>query len=262
MKKITILLFVISIVCGARAQNVGIGTTTPESTLHIKSNNTNVNKLPLIIEANSNSAQGTYGGIEFRTNTNSGDNSASGRIVSYSYKFPIPSVPPLNFMFFQTIAPDHSFVNAMTLANGVVKIGDESSPPFLLDVSGTIYASNLDGGATSLSTDASGNIIRTPSDANLKYNIKGINGALTKVMQLHGVTYQFKDAKRFGSSRQMGLLAQDIEKIIPEAVSDGGEYKSVNYQVLTALLAEGIKEQQKQIEELKKEVQLLKEKIK
>jgi Chaperone of endosialidase len=99
-----------------------------------------------------------------------------------------------------------------------------------------------------MSTDAAGNIIRAPSDANLKNEIADINNPLTKVLQMHAVTYNFKDAKRFGSNRQMGFLAQELEKIVPEAVSCGGEYKSVNYQVLTVLLAEAIKEQQKQID--------------
>ena len=123
---------------------------------------------------------------------------------------------------------------------------------------GVIHAANLTGGATTLSTDASGNIIRTPSDANLKDNIDDIDNALDKVLKMHGVTYNFKDAKRFGSDRQIGFLAQELEKIVPEAVSSGGEYKSVNYQVLTALLAEAIKDQQKQIDKLSIENQQLK----
>ena len=123
---------------------------------------------------------------------------------------------------------------------------------------GVIHAANLNGGATTLSTDASGNIIRTPSDANLKDNIDDIDNALDKVMKMHGVTYNFKDAKRFGSDRQIGFLAQELEKVVPEAVSSGEEYKSVNYQVLTALLAEAIKDQQKQIDKLSIENQQLK----
>ena len=125
------------------------------------------------------------------------------------------------------------------------------NPTQKLDVNGTIHASNLNGGATSLSTDASGNIIRTPSDARLKNDIVDISEALQKVLQMHGVTYTFKDANRFGKERQMGFLAQELEAIVPEAVSDGGEYKSVNYQVLTALLTEALKEQQKQIDQQK-----------
>jgi hypothetical protein len=143
---------------------------------------------------------------------------------------------------------------------GNVGIGT-GTPTQKLDVAGTIHASNLSGGATTLSTDAAGNIIRTPSDANLKNNIAGISNALQKVLHLHGVTYNFKDGNRFGENRQMGFLAQELEKIVPEAVSSGGEYKSVNYQVLTALLAEAIKEQQQQIDRQQKENALLTQKL-
>jgi hypothetical protein len=140
---------------------------------------------------------------------------------------------------------------------GNVGIGTPT-PGQKLDVNGTIHASNLNGGATTLSTDASGNIIRTPSDARLKNNIMPISNALSQVMKMHGVTYNFINAERFGANRQMGFLAQELEKIIPEAVSSGGEYKSVNYPVLTALLTEAMKEQQKQINEQQRQVDELK----
>jgi predicted ribosome quality control (RQC) complex YloA/Tae2 family protein len=96
-----------------------------------------------------------------------------------------------------------------------------------------------------------------PSDANLKNNITDINNPLASVLKMHGVTYNFKDVNRFGGNRQMGFLAQELETIVPEAVSSGGEYKSVNYQVLTALLTEAVKEQQKQIDLEKKNNQAL-----
>jgi hypothetical protein len=130
-------------------------------------------------------------------------------------------------------------------------------PTQKLDVNGAIHAANLNGGATSLSTDASGNIIRTPSDARLKCQVASIDQPLEKVMQLHGVSYNFIDSDRFGSDRQMGFLAQDLEKVVPETVSSGGEYKSVNYQEITALLAEAMKAQQKIIDQLKSRIEIL-----
>lgn len=141
-------------------------------------------------------------------------------------------------------------------SSGNVGIGT-TTPTQKLDISGTIHASNLNGGATSLSTDASGNIIRTPSDAKLKCHIASIDNPLEKVMQLHGVSYNFIDSDRFGSDRQMGFLAQDLEKVIPETVSSGGEYKSVNYQEITALLTEAMKEQQKIIDQLEERIKIL-----
>ncbi len=140
-----------------------------------------------------------------------------------------------------------------------VGIGTTGAPAQKLDVNGTIHAQNLNGGATSLSTDASGNIIRTPSDARLKCQVASIDNPLEKVMQLHGVSYNFIDTDRFGSDRQMGFLAQDLEHVIPETVSSGGEYKSVNYQEITALLTEAVKEQQKIIDQLRERIETLEE---
>lgn len=140
-------------------------------------------------------------------------------------------------------------------------IGIGANPMQKLDVGGVIHALNLNGGATTLSTDAAGNIIRTPSDATLKMEVSDITDAVTKVKRMHGVTYTFIDKKRFGINRQMGFLAQELEQVVPEAVSSGGEYKSVNYQVLTALLTEAVKEQQEHIETQKKENEVLKKQV-
>ena len=61
----------------------------------------------------------------------------------------------------------------------------------------------------------------------------------------------------FQTGRQIGLLAQDVEKIIPEAVKEMNSYKGVDYARLVPLLIESIKEQQQQINELKQQVLLL-----
>lgn len=123
-----------------------------------------------------------------------------------------------------------------------------------------LYIGSLAGGASGVLVDANGNLIRGVSDIRFKKDIVPIDHALNKVMQLKGVYYNFKDTARFGSQHQIGFIAQDIEKVVPEVVVNGKEYKSVNYQYLTALLAEAIKEQQQQIETLKTSNNLLMEK--
>lgn len=107
---------------------------------------------------------------------------------------------------------------------------------------------------TGLSADANGNIIRTASDQRLKQNIVTIDSALDKVLRLRGVNFNWKDGAKYGSNTEIGLIAQEVEKVVPEVVSNGNEYKSVNYQVLTALLIEAIKVQQDAILKLKQEV--------
>ena len=61
--------------------------------------------------------------------------------------------------------------------------------------------------------------------------------------------FEWKDKER-GKGIQQGFIAQEVEKIIPELIT-GGETKYVNYQGIIPVLVEAIKEQQKQIDELK-----------
>jgi len=93
------------------------------------------------------------------------------------------------------------------------------------------------------SITASGNITAY-SDERLKSDVKTITNALNKVLNLRGVTYT-KSAEK-----GMGVIAQEVEPIIPEVVSDG-EYKSVAYGNLVGVLIEAIKELNIKIHEVK-----------
>ncbi len=89
------------------------------------------------------------------------------------------------------------------------------------------------------------------SDERLKENIHTIENALDKVSALRGVSFDFKENKQ----PQIGVIAQEVEKIIPEVVGENPDgYKGVQYGNIVGLLIEAIKEQQKQIEELKEKV--------
>ncbi len=102
------------------------------------------------------------------------------------------------------------------------------------------------------------------SDGRLKDNIEPISSStsLTKVLQLNPVYYKWRKdivpssfLKAYGEGRQIGLIAQEVEDIIPEVIKDGTLYdkqwKGINYSKLTAMLIGAVKEQQEQIEELK-----------
>jgi hypothetical protein len=88
-----------------------------------------------------------------------------------------------------------------------------------------------------------GGTVTASSDEVIKTNIKTIENALEKVLLLRGVEYDRIDTK----VRQIGVIAQEIEKIIPEVVLDG-EIKSVAYGNLTAILIEAIKELNQKID--------------
>jgi hypothetical protein len=95
----------------------------------------------------------------------------------------------------------------------------------------------------------------TISDERLKHDIEPITDALSKVGQLNGVTFTYnKDDKK-----SAGLIAQDVEKVMPSAVSetelplqhdDGIAYKTVQYDQTIGLLVEAIKELTAKVEEL------------
>jgi hypothetical protein len=91
------------------------------------------------------------------------------------------------------------------------------------------------------------------SDVNFKTNINTIGNALNKVNALRGVSYNRIDTET--DKLKIGVIAQEIEEILPEVVStDKDGVKSVAYGNIVGLLIEAIKEQQVQIDELKKQL--------
>ncbi len=87
------------------------------------------------------------------------------------------------------------------------------------------------------------------SSERYKENIVTLDGSLNKVLNLRGVSYDRKDTKQ----KEIGVIAEEVEKIIPEVINynENNQVDSVSYGRLTAILIEAIKEQQKQIDELK-----------
>ena len=91
------------------------------------------------------------------------------------------------------------------------------------------------------------------SDRRLKTDIEPITNALPKVMQMQGVYYKRNDVE--DAREQVGVIAQDMEAIVPEVVltaDDDMQTKSVDYGKLCAVLIESIKELKAEIDELKK----------
>ncbi len=93
-----------------------------------------------------------------------------------------------------------------------------------------------------------------PSDRKLKTDVVAITGALDKVKRLRGVYFKFKspaaptkEQQRHG--RELGFIAQEVEKVLPEAVSDSAKgFKAISYDDFMPLVVEAIKEQQRMID--------------
>jgi len=103
----------------------------------------------------------------------------------------------------------------------------------------------------------------TVSDKRLKDNVEIIPNALDKIKELRGVSFDWNKGGRKGQ-RDIGLIAQEVEKVLPElvrekkmALIDDKEYLTVDYDKMVAVLVEAVKEQQVQIEELKEDINKL-----
>ena len=117
-----------------------------------------------------------------------------------------------------------------------------------VDPANVTHALNVEGAVCATQYDCA-------SDARLKRNVSVIPDAMEKINQLHGVTYEFMEENEFNvhlpQTTQAGLIAQELEKVLPEAVreTDLG-FKTVSYDMVIPLLIEAIKEQNQVIEDL------------
>jgi len=109
--------------------------------------------------------------------------------------------------------------------------------------------------ATTGRIDVSNDVVAfSTSDINYKKNISNIQNALEKVKQINGVEFDWIENPEIhgNSGHDVGVIAQEIEKVIPEVVTtrENG-IKAVKYEKIVSLLIEAIKDLEKQVEELK-----------
>ena len=157
----------------------------------------------------------------------------------------------------QTITPAHVHVGTGRIgndSNDYIAFANNShmdvvvngSTEFRFEADGDFHA---DGDVYAFSTT-------TASDENLKKDITIVTDAVSKVEAIKGVTFKWKE----NDGDSAGVIAQDVEKVLPEVVITGNtedKFKSVDYGRLTAVLIEAIKEQQEQIETLTAKVKEL-----
>jgi hypothetical protein len=125
------------------------------------------------------------------------------------------------------------------------------------DNSGKLVTTNTGIGVTG-EVSATGDIIAFASDERLKTNIKPLENALEKVMQLSGFTYNFNEiGEKLGFNSTItyvGVSAQEVQAVLPEAVKPAPadeNYITVQYEKLVPLLIEAIKELKTELDEIK-----------
>lgn len=145
--------------------------------------------------------------------------------------------------------------------NGYIYANTSFRAPIFYDANNTTYY--FDGSSTGDSIRCAGDIVAYYSDERLKDKKGNIENALEKVLSLNGFYYTPNDkAQELGYKykEEVGVSAQEVEEVLPQIIKDapiGQGYKTLDYGKLTPLLIEAIKEQQKQIEELKELVNKL-----
>ncbi|MGL5050531.1 MAG: tail fiber domain-containing protein, partial [Fusobacteriaceae bacterium] len=169
--------------------------------------------------------------------------------------------------------PSAADVGALPTAGGTMGgvIYTNHTSPMISNVTGMHFHSNSgligflnSGGGWAHYVDNSGNFVAVGnvtaySDIKLKKDITIIDNAMDKINSLNGYTYTRKDS----GERHTGVIAQEVQKVLPEAIQvskamEGAEDQtdtlSVAYGNMVGLLIEGIKELKREIDDLKKEL--------
>jgi hypothetical protein len=230
--------------------NVGIGTTTPQNKLHIASGELRISSA---FTGNSFNYlnNGPNSGLQIDNDSDfvgillkdEGHDRKDG-VVYWGDN----TNDNLRFMHATWDGTQHNLNEYMRITGtGNVGIGT-TTPVYRLDVAGDIRT-------TGCVVYNGGTLGTCVSDIRLKDNITDLsfNNALTKVLSLQPKQFTLKNDP---SQKISGLIAQDVEQIAPElVVTDEKGYKQIKYGDIQWLLIEAIKEQQKEIEELKVQIQ-------
>lgn len=231
---------------------LGINTTVPNERLTVNGNIgfTDVNTLIGFAAANNNAGGAITiqarnrifsGGCQFGSDLNllAGDRNSDGTNCAAGGNIFIRSggnafgATSNGFIAFQTRMGTTTFDRMRILDNGFVGIGT-NTPGQLLHVNGQVQASCG---------------ILVCSDQRYKRDIRPIDNALARIQQLQGMYYywrteEFKDMG-FNDERQLGVIAQEVEKQFPEAVHTNADgYKTVDYAKLVPVLIQAMKEQE------------------
>jgi hypothetical protein len=130
--------------------------------------------------------------------------------------------------------------------------------PIFYDYNNTAFY--LDPSTTGTSVNVAGDVVAyASSDIRFKNNITPITNALDKLSKIGGYTFEWNEiSHKETGKKDIGVVAQEVEEILPEIVQTRSNgYKAVDYQKLTALLIESVKEQQVIINDLKTRIETL-----
>lgn len=224
-----------SVVLGNNA-NVGIGTSFPQSKLHLYNTNGTYLSVQSEQETTIRLNRGTSSfesAVQFMTNG------------SITWLIGMDNAPIANSNDFSIKTSNNSTAEFLINADGNVGIGTVN-PNYLLHVNGN--AAKPGGGSWTVA-----------SDKRLKQDIQPYKDGLTKLMTINPVKFHYNEKSGFDTRQEYyGVIAQELKEVAPYMVGsfekDGMEYLDVDNSAMVYMLINAVKEQQNQIDELKKQL--------
>ena len=261
----------------ASSGRVGFGTTTPLVEVHSVGGNSPALRLEQNGASGFTPQTWDLGGNEANFFIRDATN---GSTLPFRIQ---PSAPDNSFFIaadgdigFETSTPDgqldiahsadannHALLVSPTWAVGI-NIDNNFTPNGLFDVQTT-------GGISNFTVTTTGVYVKNailpgasaPSDERLKQNIVALTDATNVLMKVYPKSYFYREdiIKKYGFSdkKQFGVVAQDLEKVLPELVTSknlgrGDFYKTVDYNSLIPILIQALKEQKLRIDQLEGQV--------
>jgi hypothetical protein len=214
---------------------LGIGTTSPSEKLEVAGN--------IILDASSarlklkGGTSGTNSGIDWTFNTES---TQYARIdLDYNSRSSVG------------LLIDSGYPITMDYSASYWRVRQNGTEQMRLTTGADLH---VDGDVVAYST--------TISDKRLKDNVQTIDNALETIEKLRGVSYVWNNGKR-KNQKDIGLIAQEVEKVIPEIVHDkkmplidDEVYKTIDYEKLVGVLIESVKELSAEVKELRSQINI------
>ena len=146
-------------------------------------------------------------------------------------------------------------VNGSTIQSTCFLYADITNSRLGVSTTSPSYPVHVNANVSGISIYASADIVAY-SDARVKGDIKIIEDALNKIQQINGVTYTRIDGTEEENNRHAGVIAQDVNEVLPEVVNTDKEtgMMSVAYGNMSGLLIEAIKELTNKVSLLEKEI--------
>ncbi|MEW6050295.1 MAG: tail fiber domain-containing protein [Candidatus Zixiibacteriota bacterium] len=247
----------------AASGNVGIGTTAPDARLAISAGN----EAAASVRNGSSTSVALWSYNSAGTAISCGTGTASAyafQAISYNNQASSPAIAcngRLDATGPITASSNQNGVNAITGTSsgsysGVAGISTGGGNGVYGSAPGPGYAGSFAGNLCYTGT------FGACSDSHYKKNVLPIASSLDKIARLQGVTYEWRrdefPSKNFPEGRHLGFIAQQMQQVVPEAVSqDPDGYLAVDYARLSAVLVEAVKELKTQNDELRSRLEKL-----